>query len=425
MRVSRRMALIVVLNRLIKPPDMSFFLHAKDDVMKNQNILISGAGIAGLTAAYWLKEYGFSPVIAELAPKLREGGYMIDFLGAGFEVAERMNIIEQLREKHYHIPEITFVNEKGNRIGGFNIDKLRKLINYRHFNMLRGELAKVLYDTIKNKVEFIFGNSVTALDEKEDYTEVTFADNSKRNFDLVIGADGLHSAVRKIIFGPESGFETHLGYYVSSFTIENNTGRSDIFQSYTVKGKWAGIYSIAENKLATFFIFKSNKINYPHHDIRAQQAILSECFGNVGWKCPMLLEKMPASADFYFDDVSQIIMDSWSKGRITLSGDSCQCVSPIAGKGASLAMAGAYILAGELKKSSGEYESAFLNYEKKIKPEILRTQKMGRDFAPSFVPDTSFGIWKRNIFTNLMFLPLVSKWFIKQFLSERLKLETY
>ena len=394
-------------------------------IENNKNILISGAGIAGLTAAYWLKKYGFRPVIVEQAPQLREGGYMIDFWGAGFDVAEKMNLIEQLKEKHYHIPEIEFVNENGKCIGGFNIDKLRKLINYRHFNMLRGSLARVLYDSVKNDAEFVFGNAIASIDENEDSVSVTFKDGSKRNFDLVIGADGLHSNVRNLIFGSEDQFEIHLGYYVSSFTIDNFTGNTRIFQSYTIKGKWAGVYGIAENKLATFFIYKSKKTGYPHHDIQAQQALLTEKFKNAGWKCTELLEKMPSSEDFYFDDVSQIKMNSWSKGRIVLLGDSCQCVSPVAGKGASLAMAGAYILAGELKRSSGEYSAAFINYENKMKPEAERTQKMGQDFAPSFVPDSDFGIWKRNFFTKLMFLPVVSKWFINQFLSEKLKLESY
>ncbi|MCU7549291.1 FAD-dependent monooxygenase [Chitinophagaceae bacterium LB-8] len=392
---------------------------------KNKNILISGAGIAGLTAAYWMKQYGFQPIVVEKAPKLREGGYMIDFWGEGFEVAEKMNIIAALKEKHYDIPEITFVNNKGKRVGGFNIQKLRALIQYRHLNMLRGELAKVLYHYVQNEIGFIFGNSITAIEQSTNEVAVTFKDGQQRNFDLVIGADGLHSAVRRLVFGAEMQYIKHLGYYVSSFTIDNYTGNPHIFQSITVRGKWAGIYSMAKNRLATFFIYKSNNTGDQHRNIEVQQDRLRETFKNVGWQCPVLLQKMPAAGDFYFDEVSQIVMPEWAKGRVALVGDASQCVSLIAGKGAALAMAGAYILAGELKKSAGDYVSAFHCYQKKIKPEAERMQKLGRDYAPSFVPDTAFGIWKRNTFTNLMFLPLVSKWFIKQFLSERLKLEEY
>lgn len=393
--------------------------------MKNENILISGAGIGGLTLAYWLKQYGFKPTLIEHAPRLREGGYMIDFWGVGFEVAERMDIIGQLKEKHYNIPEITFVNSKGKRVGGFRIDKLRKQMKYRHFNMLRGGLASVLYSLVKNDVDFIFGNSITALKEKKKSVEVTLADGSVRTFDLVVGADGLHSATRKLLFGPEDQFTTQLGYYVSSFTIDNYTNNPRIFESYTVKGKWVGIYSTEANELATFFIYKNENPDYPHHDQKAQQDLLRKTFKDVGWQSPQLLQKMTTAPDFYFDEVSQIKMTPWSKGRVVLVGDACQCVSPIAGKGASLAMAGAYVLAGELKKADGDYKTAFSEYEKAMRTEVLHTQKMGRDFAPSFVPDTSFGIFTRNMFTNLMFLPFVSRIFLKSFLDEKLKLATY
>ncbi|MEZ5428040.1 MAG: FAD-dependent monooxygenase [Pyrinomonadaceae bacterium] len=389
------------------------------------NILISGAGIAGLAAAFWLKKFGHQPVVVERAPELREGGYMIDFWGLGFDVAEKMGIIEELRQKHYPIPEFEFVDESGKRVGGFNVNRLRRLIDLRHFNMLRGDLARVLYDQVRSDAEFIFGNSVAAIEDGENSVSVEFADGTRKDFDLVLGADGLHSNVRQMVFGPESRFARHLGYYVASFTIDNYLDESHVFQSHAVKGKWVGIYGVGEGKLATFFICKSERREFPHHDTEAQQEILRENFRDVRWECPALLEKMSSAPDFYFDDVSQIEMDDWTEGRVALIGDACQCVSPVAGKGASLAMAGAYILAGELKRAGGDHREAFALYQEKMKPEAVYIQKMGRDFASSFVPDTSFGLWVRNKFTNLMFWPIISQWVVKKYLSDAIELEDY
>jgi 2-polyprenyl-6-methoxyphenol hydroxylase-like FAD-dependent oxidoreductase len=394
--------------------------------MKNSNILISGAGIGGLTLAYWVKKYGFNPVIVEKASYLREGGYMIDFWGIGFDIAERMGILPVLKKEHYNIPELVFVGKDNNRTGSLNIYKLRKLINFRHFNLLRGGLAKVIYKLICDDIEFIWDTSINCIDEQPDGLNISFQNGIQRKFDLLIGADGLHSNVRKLVFGEEKYFEKYLGYYTASFTIDNYLDKKDTFYSFSVPGKQIGIYSISENKLATFFIFRQNeKLNYDYHKTESAKRILFDTFKQTGWESKNILEKMDGSPDFYFDTVSQINMENWSKGRVSLVGDACQCVSLIAGTGSALAMAGAYILAGELKKNNGDYETAFKNYQNILKPEIITKQKMAGKFAASFIPDSNFGLWVRDKFTNLMFLPGISKWFINHFMSDSVKLENY
>ncbi len=394
--------------------------------MKNENILISGAGIAGLALAFWLKKYGFKPVIVEKAPSLREGGYMIDFWGVGFDVAEKMGLLPALEKEHYNIPELVFVDKNNNRIGSLNVYKLRKLINFRHFNLLRGELAKAIYQGIKNDIEFIWDTSIYSIVQEPDTLHISFKNDLQRKFDLLIGADGLHSNIRKLVFGREENFEKYLGYYTSSFTIENYLNKRDTFYSYSVPDKQIGIYSISENKLATFFIFRQKeKIFYNHHNSVSAKKLLIDNFKNIGWESNNILEKMVNAPDFYFDTVSQIDMENWSQGRITLAGDACQCVSLIAGQGSALAMAGAYILAGELKKYNGDYVKAFANYQKMLKLLISEKQKMAVNFAGSFVPGSNLGIWFRDKFTNLMFSPLFGKWFLKKFLQDNLILPDY
>ena len=393
--------------------------------LKNRNILICGGGIAGLTIAYWLKKFGFRPTIVEKAPAIREGGYMIDFWGVGFTVAEKMFITEQLHQEYYPIPEVTFVNKKGKRVGGLKLEQLRKQLKNRYFSLLRSSLEKVLYRQVKDEVEIIFSNSIAAIEEKPQETIITFTDNSQRNFDLLIGADGLHSVVRKLYFGEEDAFKSFMGYYAASFTIDNYLPDPHVFKSHTVNGKQVGIYGISENSLATFFIFKSELIKFGAQPVTSVKALLKENFKEVEWECPSLLQKMDTSADFYFDEVSQVKMSNWYKGRVALLGDACQCVSLIAGQGSSLAMAAAYILAGELKKANGDHTEAFAAYQRKMKPEILRKQRMAKDFAGSFVPETTIGIWSRNFFSRLMTLPVFSDIFINWFLADKLDLEDY
>ncbi|MFN6944532.1 MAG: FAD-dependent monooxygenase [Cytophagaceae bacterium] len=393
--------------------------------MNNKNILISGAGIAGTTLAFWLKEFGFNPTILERAPELRKGGYAIDFWGAGFDVAERMGIDPDLIEADLKIPEVTFVDASDKRKGGLSYAKMKELLNGRAYNLLRSDLAKIIYTQLDKDIEIIFGDSISIIEQHENEVTVTFQSGKIRNFDLVIGADGLHSNVRQLIFENEASFEHYYGYYTASFTINENPYSNKEFKMYNVPGKQAAIYSTNESKLTTFFIFTSpKKLSYNYHDIEEQKQILRNEFEIAGWKCADLLSKMDIAPDFYFDSVSQIRMNNWSKGRITLVGDACACPSLLSGQGSTLAMVGAYILAGELKEANGNHKTAFEQYQTILKPIIEDKQKIAQNFAKSFVPKSKFGIWLRNFSVKLMFLPFISKLFIKQ-LDDKLKLKIY
>ncbi len=224
----------------------------------------------------------------------------------------------------------------------------------------------------------------------------------------------------------KSQFEKYYGYYTASYTIEDDIPKSTSFLIYNIPCKQAAVYSLNERKTATFFIFTSpQKISYNNHDVEKQKEILRREFEHAGWKCTELLSKIDTAPDFYFDVVSQIQMSHWSKNRVTLVGDACYCPSLLSGQGSTLAIVGAYILAGELKNANGNYAIAFEQYENIFKPFIDRKQKIAKNFAKSLVPKSNFGIWLRNTFTNLMFLPFVSRLFIKQFMDDKLKLKTY
>lgn len=394
--------------------------------MDNKNILISGAGIAGTTLAWWLKKFGFNPAIVEHAPQLRAGGYAIDFWGAGFTVAERMGIVPDLGKADLGFTEVSFVDEHNKRKAGMNYPKIKKMMNGRALTMLRSDLAKVIYQHLDKDTEVIFDDSINKIEQGENDVTVTFKSGTLRHFDLVIGADGLHSNVRNLVFGNEAQFEKFYGYYTSSYSIDNSTYNGKAFLTYNVPDKQAAVYALGEGKAATFFIFTSpGKLSYDPHDIDAQKQILRSEFENTGWQCPELLAKMDEAPDFYFDVVSQIKMDNWSDGRVTLVGDACDCPSLLSGQGSTLAMVGAYILAGELKDAGGNYHTAFEQYQKIFKPFIDDKQRIAQNFAKSLVPKSQFGIWVRNTFLNLMFLPFLSKLFIKQFMDDKLKMKEY
>lgn len=394
--------------------------------MDNKNILISGAGIAGTTLAFWLKKFGFNPTIIENSPKLREGGYAIDFMGAGYDVAEKMEIIPALKAVDINFSKLVFVDSNDKEKGSMNYQKIKNFLNGRVFTLLRSDLAKVIYQNLDTDVEIIFGDTITKIDQNEKEVFVTFQSGKTRNFDLLVGADGLHSNVRNLVFGSETQFEKYFGYYTSSFTIDNFSLGNNAFSMYNVPYRQVAVYSKNENQSTTFFIFTSpEKLSYQHHDIEKQKQFLKTEFENSGWKCSQLLSHINSTTDFYFDSVSQIKIDSWYKGRVTLVGDAGYCPSLLSGKGSTLAMVGAYILAGELKQAHGNYQTAFKQYEIVFKPFMEKKQKAARSFAKSFIPKSNFGIWLRNKVFKLMSSSIFSKLFLNQFRDSELKLKEY
>ena len=241
---------------------------------------------------------------------------------------------------------------------------------------------------------------------------------------MLVGADGLHSNVRDLIFGNGSQFEKYYGYYTSSFTIDHFSDESRAFLIFNVPDKQVAVYSIGEEKTATFFIFTSpEKLNYDYHDIEKQKQILKNEFMNIGWKFSELFSKIDTTSDFYLDYISQIKMEHWSKGRISLVGDACDCPSLLSEKGSALAMVGAYILAGELKAENGNYKSAFAEYENIFKSFIDKKQKSVQSFAKSFVPKSNFGIGLRDKAFKLMSFPLFTKILFNQFKDNGLNLK--
>ncbi len=396
--------------------------------MSRPTVLVSGAGIAGPTVAYWLSRRGFTPTVIEQAPHFREGGYIIDFWGVGFDVAERMGLIPDLRKAGYIVDRIVFVAEDGRQRSALGGNVLERTLGGRLLSIQRGDLARAIYRTIEHDVETIFGDSITGIRQEADGVEVTFKRASPRAFTLVIGADGLRSTLRTALFGVGDQFERYLGYYVASFFTSGYRKRDEhAYLSYAAPGRQISRYALREDRTGFLFVFESpNKIAELAHDPAAQKQILRHTFSREPWiEWPEIDRHLDACDDLYFDAVSQITLPCWSQGRAALIGDAAYCPSLLAGEGAAFAMAGAYILAAEIDRARGDYARAFAAYERCFRPFIERKQKSARAFASSFAPRTSFGLFVRDQVLRLSAIPAVANFLMRRFVADRFVLPEY
>ncbi|MBX3074145.1 FAD-binding domain [Candidatus Obscuribacterales bacterium] len=389
-----------------------------------KSVLISGAGIAGPTLAYWLLQHGFQPTIVEQAPSLRTSGYVIDFWGVGYDVAGKMDVLADLNKKGYHAKEVLLVDKHGRRAGGFSTDIFTSNLDGRFVSLLRGDLAETLYRSIEGRVEVIFGDCIKSIRMTEEAAEVEFDGGAKRNFDLVAGADGLHSVVRSIAFGAEEQFEKKLGYSVAAFSVEGYEPRDEgVYVCYSSPGKQIARFALRDNITVFFLIFRdSNSEQYGRDQATSKvETILND----DNWECKKILRALHNANDLYFDSVSQIIMPSWSKERAVLVGDAAFCPSLLAGQGSALAMAGSYVLAGELKRSSGDHRIAFTAYEKRLRAFIEKKQKGAENFGKWFAPDTQFAVFLRNQITKLFAIPFFADKFVRDTIADELRLPDY
>lgn len=393
-------------------------------------ILISGAGIAGPTLAYWLAHYGMEPTIVERAPILRTGGYVIDFFGAGFEIAERMGLLPEILSKGYHVQEVKVVNCEGRRVAGFSADSFWRAAGGRYTSLARGDLAASIFGLIEGRIETIFGDSITKIEQSQTSVHVSFKKGLARDFDLLVGADGLHSQVRELAFGPENRFEKYLGYKVAAFESFGYRPRDELaYVMFTEVGQQVSRFTMREDRTMFLFIFEDKSLDRETENVDAQKALLRKRFGSSGWECAQILNALDASNDFYFDRVSQIRMNMgeglWTKGRISLVGDAVSCASLLAGQGSALAMTAAYILAGELHRSGGDHELAFRRYQEIFAPFVLKKQQAALRFAGYFAPRSKVSLFARNQMMNLMRIPWIADLVVGGDFADKIAMRPY
>lgn len=355
-----------------------------------RSILIVGAGIAGLTLADWLERFGWQVTVIEKAPRLQTGGYMIDFFGPGFAVAEKMGILPRLNARHFPVAEMRFVNSQGTQVSSVSIDKLRAKAKNRHVNFLRGDLEETLNEHVRNRIPIRYGITITAVAESDRGAVVTYSDGSINTFAAVVGADGLHSTVRELVFGPMPTFERYLGYANFAYIIPPVATSARAMIAYLAPDRLSIIYPIAGHRMAASFVFRASA-KLPFLARPEQIKLFHETFTRLPAPIARAAAAIDTVPEIYFGPFSQIRAPVWHRGRVALVGDAAYCVSPLAGQGASLAMYGAYVLAQAFKENDGSVAEAFSRYEAKARPEVILQQKKAERLARLFLPKSRLG----------------------------------
>ncbi|MCA9633928.1 MAG: FAD-binding domain [Myxococcales bacterium] len=370
-------------------------------------IAINGAGIAGPTLAYWLRRHGHEPVLFESAPALRTGGYLIDFWGVGYEVARRMGLEAKLQERGYAMQRLSLVDSEGEEVSGMGLDTMRDLVDGKFTTIARGDLAELIYDACEG-VETHFGTFIVEQQETDRGMSTLLSNGENRDFDLVIGADGLHSHVRRLMFG-NTDCEKPLGVHVAAFRVKGYPRRDELtYVSHTVLERQIARVSLRDDETLFLLTFRSELMReIPKRD--EVKPALHDVFKDVGWEMPEILQHLARTDDLYFDSASQIHLDRWTNGRAALIGDAAACPSLLAGEGTGLAMTEAYVLAGELHRAGGDHTRAFAEYEKQLQGFLEDKQRAALKMASYFAPESKLAIKIRDWGIALASYPFLTK----------------
>jgi 2-polyprenyl-6-methoxyphenol hydroxylase-like FAD-dependent oxidoreductase len=368
--------------------------------MKIESVLISGAGIAGPALAWWLLRRGIRVTVVERAASLRDGGQAVDFRGAvHMSVIERMGILAELRKRETRMGGQSFLDDRGQVVA-----RLPASFMSGDLEIARGGLVRVLFEATEDRAEYLFGDSIATLHDRPDRVDVHFERAAPRSFDLVVGADGLHSVVRALAFGPDEQFLRFCGHYVAGFTAPNLLGLDREGVIYSQPGRGVSLSSSgASDPARATFVFRSPPLAYDRRDVAEQKALVAKTFTRDGWEVPRLLEALAAAKDLYFDEIACADLPRYSSGRIALLGDAAYG-GTIGGQGTGLAVVGAYVLAGELAAAE-DHAVAFRRYEARVRPYATKCQRGVKHVGPFYAPATHAHRWMRNQMYGLLASP--------------------
>ncbi|WP_433711035.1 FAD-dependent monooxygenase [Nocardia sp. CA-084685] len=352
--------------------------------MSGTRVLVAGASIAGPALAHWLRRRGAEVTVVERAPELRPGGQAVDARGVAKEVIQRMGLDAAVRAACTETAGAYTVDVDGKVLETYRADDDGGDGYISEIEILRGDLSRVLHDDTRDGVEYIFGDWIAELTQDADGVDVAFAGGDRRRFDLVVGADGLHSALRAMVFGPRERFVRHLGLVLAFYSVPNEFGLDRWLIDYQESGRSAGLRPIQDaTRAMAMFSFSSADLDVDYRDVAAQKRLLRERMAGMGWLTPDILTHLDDTPDFYLDQVAQVVMDRWSSGRVGLLGDAAFSSSPMSGAGTGLALVGAYILAGELAAAEWDPEAGFAGYERRMRSFVEANQEIGRLHARS------------------------------------------
>ncbi|MCK2215291.1 FAD-dependent monooxygenase [Actinomadura sp. ATCC 31491] len=356
-------------------------------------ILVSGASVAGPVLAYWLTRHGFEVTVVERAPALRKtGGHAVDLFRPAMDISEKMGVLARLEERATGTERMTVHREGARRPARADLTKIFGAASGRHVEIMRDDLSEIYHDATRDDVEYVFGDSITAISPDG---EVRFENAAPRRFDLVVGADGLHSNVRRLVFGEESRFSAFIGAYFGVLTLPAVPALDGELIMHVGAGRTAGMYGARHlGEARALFLFRSEReLGHHHQDVPRQKELLRGAFGGMHPEVDRWLDELDRTPAFYFDSISQLRMDTWSRGRVTLVGDAGYSPGPAVGGSTSLAVVGAYVLAGELARAGGDHERAFPAYERAMAGHVRGSRAAALSAARTLIPTSRLGAW--------------------------------
>ncbi|MDL4776600.1 FAD-dependent monooxygenase [Actinomadura xylanilytica] len=360
--------------------------------LRGMRVLISGAGVAGPALAYWLARFGADTTVVEVAPALRTSGFAVDFRGpTHLGVLEKMGVLEELRARQTHGGAMRCVDEHGRQIF-----RLPAEFAGGDIEVLRRDLSRMLYERSAERTDYLFGDVIANAAETADGVQVEFGRHGSRAFDLVIGADGLHSGVRRLAFGPEQDYVRHLGYYLAGWQLPNTLGADATPRQYNVPGRMVSVGADHRDpdRAGVFAMFTSRRLDYDWHDLDEQKKFIADAFTGLRWHVPHLLDGLRDAPEVYFDSISRVRVPAWSSGRTALLGDAAWGVT-LGGMGVGTAIVGAYVLAGELAAARGDHRVGLAAYENRLRPYAARWQR-GANPGRFLAPASRLGLRSRN-----------------------------
>ncbi len=381
-------------------------------------VLVSGASVAGPVVAYWLQRFGFSPTVVERTPEVRVsgGGHAVDLFGPAVELMEWMGTLREV-EAHQTRTQLISLVRPGRRPVEVPAGMLAEGVSDRHIEIMRGDLAKIIYELGRENIEYIFDDSVAGLQQSRTGVQVTFERNGSRTFDLVVGADGLHSTTRRLVFGAEHEFLRFLGGYLAVFTVPNYLKLTDRMVASARPGRTAALYPVGDGLQArVVLLWRTPTLHdYDRHNPDSERQLLRSLYDDFGWELKRLLSELERSDDLYLDSISQVLMPTWSKGRVALVGDAGYSPGAAVGGGTSLAIIGAYVLASELAAAGGNHIEGFEAYERALGPVVQHSRSIGPTAIRVIIPRSRTRIW--TMAQALRILPHVPAWLRQQITS--------